>query len=161
AACVCTTSLKSPPVRHTIYRIGRNPARPHVWVRFLESSILEALMSKRVLAFTLLLAVSIVLIVLAQPAFAQNDGTIHLPPSLRQGPDTSNVPVRSQEEVDREQMRKAYELRQEEVKRDTAKLLQLSIELKGFIDKTNQGLLPVDAVKKAEQIEKLAHGLKS
>ena len=49
---------------------------------------------------------------------------------------------------------------QEEIKRDTEKLFQLSTDLKEYVDK-NQGVLSLDAVKKAEQIEKLAHGLKS
>ena len=87
--------------------------------------------------------------------------TIHLPPSVRQGPDTASVPVRTQEEVDRERIKKANELRQEEIKRDTEKLFQLSTELKEFVDKSNQGILSLDAVKKAEQIEKLAHSVKS
>ena len=47
-----------------------------------------------------------------------------------------------------------------EIKRDTEKLFQLSTDLKEYVDK-NQGILSLDAVKKAEQIEKLAHGLKS
>jgi hypothetical protein len=40
------------------------------------------------------------------------------------------------------------------------KLFQLSTDLKEYVDK-NQGILSLDAAKKAEQIEKLAHGLKS
>ncbi len=91
-------------------------------------------------------------------AFAQD---IHLPPSVRQGPTTSNIPVRTEEEVDRERAQKANELLQEEIKRDTAKLFQLSGELKDYVDKSSTGVLSLDAVKKAEQIEKLAHGLKS
>ena len=85
-------------------------------------------------------------------AFGQ---TIHLPPSVRQGPDTASVPVRTQEEADRERIKKANELRQEEIKRDTEKLFQLSTELKDFVDKSNQGILSLDALKKAEQIEDL------
>lgn len=87
--------------------------------------------------------------------------TIHLPPSVRQGPDTASVPVRTQDEADRERAKKANELRQEEIKRDTEKLFQLSTELKDFVDKSNQGILSLDALKKAEQIEKLAHSVKS
>jgi hypothetical protein len=86
---------------------------------------------------------------------------IHLPPSVRQGPTTSNIPVRTEEEIDRERAKKANELLQEEIKRDTDKLFQLTGELKDSVDKSNQGILSVDVVKKAEQIEKLARGLKS
>ncbi len=94
-------------------------------------------------------------------AFAQNDGQIHLPPLVQQGPSTSNVPVRSQEEADRERARKANEMLQMEIKRDTEKLAQLSAELKESVDKSSQGILPVDTLKKAEQIEKLARSVKS
>ena len=86
--------------------------------------------------------------------------TIHLPPSVRQGPTTSNIPVRTEEEIDRERAQKANAMLQDEIKRDTEKLFQLSTDLKEYVDK-NQGVLSLDAVKKAEQIEKLAHGLKS
>jgi hypothetical protein len=36
-----------------------------------------------------------------------------------------------------------------------------SAELKDYLDKTGQGVMSMDAIKKAEQIEKLAHGVKS
>ena len=86
--------------------------------------------------------------------------TIHLPPSVRQGPTTGNIPVRTEEDIDRERAQKANAMLQEEIKRDTEKLFQLSTALKEYVDQ-NQGVLSLDAVKKAEQIEKLAHGLKS
>lgn len=86
---------------------------------------------------------------------------IRLPPSIRQGPTTGNIPVRTQEQVDRENAQKANELLQDEIKRDTQKLFTLSGELKEFVDQHSQGVLSLDAVKKAEQIEKLAKSLKS
>ena len=94
------------------------------------------------------------------PAFAQG-GQIHLPPMVQQGPNTSNVPVRTQEEADRERAKKANEMLQMEIKRDTDKLVQLTAELKESVDKSNQGLLAADTFKKAEQIEKLARSVKS
>jgi len=86
--------------------------------------------------------------------------TIHLPPSVRQGPTTGNIPVRTEEDLDRERAQKANAMLQDEIKRDTEKLFQLSTDLKEYVDKS-QGILSLDAVKKAEQIEKLARGLKS
>ena len=91
-------------------------------------------------------------------AFGQD---IHLPPLVRQGPTTSNIPVRTEEQVDRERAQKANQLLQMEIKRDTEKLVTLSSELKDFADQRSQGVLSLDAVKKAEQIEKLAKSLKS
>lgn len=96
---------------------------------------------------------------LAGLAFAQDE--IHLPPMVRQGPSTSNIPVRTQEEADRERARKANEMLQMEIKRDTEKLFQLTTELKDFVEKSDQGILPADILKKAEQVEKLAHSVKS
>jgi hypothetical protein len=91
-------------------------------------------------------------------AFGQQ---IHLPPMVQQGPNTSNIPVRSQEEADRERARKANEMLQMEIKRDTEKLFQLTTELKDSVAKSDQGVLPADTLKKAEQVEKLAHSVKS
>jgi hypothetical protein len=96
--------------------------------------------------------------VTASLAFGQQ---IHLPPMVQQGPNTSNVPVRTQEEADRERAKKANEMLQMEIKRDTEKLVQLSAELNESIDKSSQGLLAADTFKKAEQIEKLARSVKS
>jgi hypothetical protein len=86
---------------------------------------------------------------------------IHLPPMVQQGPNTSNIPVRTQEQADRERAQKANEMLQMEIKRDTEKLFQLTTELKDFVDKSDPGILPADILKKAEQVEKLAHSVKS
>ena len=80
---------------------------------------------------------------------------------VQQGPNTSSVPIRTQEEVERERVKKAYEMLQMEIRRDTEKLAQLTAELKEAVDKSSQGLLPADTLKKAEQIEKLARSVKS
>ncbi len=50
--------------------------------------------------------------------------------------------------------------RQRRLVADTQRLLQLAIELKSEVDKTNQNILSVDVVKKAEEIERLAKSVK-
>jgi hypothetical protein len=50
--------------------------------------------------------------------------------------------------------------REQDLKKDTAKLLQLATELKQYVDKTNQNTLSVEVIKKADEIEKLAHSVK-
>ncbi len=50
--------------------------------------------------------------------------------------------------------------RQQEIKKDTDKLLELATELKQDVDKTNEHTLSVDVIKKAEEIEKLAHAVR-
>jgi hypothetical protein len=56
--------------------------------------------------------------------------------------------------------KRANEQRQAELKRDTEKLLKLSTELKDYVDKSNEHVLSLDVMKKAEEIEKLAHSVK-
>jgi len=63
-------------------------------------------------------------------------------------------------EQKRELEKKRNEKRQQEIKVDTDKLLELATELKQYVDKSNENLLSMDVIKKAEQIEKLAHSVK-
>jgi hypothetical protein len=84
------------------------------------------------------------------------------PPSPRldvpQPGDTGpSVPPQIQKEMEK----KANEQRQADLKRDTDKLLKLSTELKEYVDKSNENILSVDVIKKADEIEKLAHSVKS
>lgn len=69
----------------------------------------------------------------------------------------SNIPPQVQKEMEK----KANAQRQAELKRDTDRLLKLSTELKDYVDKTNENVLSVEVIKKAEEIEKLAHSVKS
>ena len=46
------------------------------------------------------------------------------------------------------------------LKHDTDKLLKLSVELKEFVDRSDENVLSLDVIKKAEEIEKLAHSVK-
>jgi len=71
-------------------------------------------------------------------------------------------PTQDPDEVQkmREIAKKQNEERQAALKRDTEKLLKLSQELKDYVDRTNQNMLSLDVIKKAEQIEKLAHSVK-
>jgi hypothetical protein len=50
--------------------------------------------------------------------------------------------------------------RQKRLVADTDKLLELATNLKSQVDKTDKGAPPVDAAKKAEEIEKLAKSVR-
>ena len=50
--------------------------------------------------------------------------------------------------------------RQQDLKKDTDKLLDLATALKQYVDKTNENTLSVEVIKKAEEIEKLARSVK-
>jgi hypothetical protein len=51
----------------------------------------------------------------------------------------------------------AMQQRKDQLAADTAKLLQLANELKAEMDKSTKDTLSIGVVKKAEQVEKLAH----
>lgn len=62
--------------------------------------------------------------------------------------------------LEKEMAKRANEERQAQLKRDTEKLLSLATDLKTYVDKTNANILSLDVIKKAEEIEKLAHSVK-
>jgi len=64
-------------------------------------------------------------------------------------------------EVQKEMEKRANQQRQADLKRDTERLLKLSTELKEYVDKTNENMLSLDVIKKADEIEKLAHSVKT
>ena len=86
---------------------------------------------------------------------------IHLPPAVSQSQGMGNVPVRANDETQRKQAMAANLQRQAEMKRDGEKLARLTQELNDYLQNKGEGVISVDALKKAEQIEKLAHSVKS
>jgi hypothetical protein len=60
----------------------------------------------------------------------------------------------------RDLAKKANLERQAALKKDTDRLLKLAVELKGYVDKSNENVLSLDVMKKADEIEKLAHSVK-
>ena len=69
-------------------------------------------------------------------------------------------PDEIRDKLAREMAKKANVERQALLKADTDKLLKLSTELKEYVDKTNENVLSLDVLKKAEEIEKLAKSVK-
>ena len=66
----------------------------------------------------------------------------------------------SQKEMQDRMMREANKKRQQDIREDTDKLFQLATELKAAVDKTNENLLSLDVVRKADEVEKLAKKVK-
>jgi len=56
--------------------------------------------------------------------------------------------------------KKAAKERVAALKKDTDTLLRLSVELKQSVDKSDENVLSLDVIKKAEEIEKLARSVK-
>ena len=104
----------------------------------------------------------IVFVVLALVLFlgAQQDPTRPQrppqPPGMTNvGPDVDIPP-----EMQREMNKRLNKERQEALKKDTDKLFQLATELKQSVDKSNENVMSVDVIRKAEEIEKLARQVK-
>jgi hypothetical protein len=66
----------------------------------------------------------------------------------------------NRDRIARDMAKKANLERQAALKADTDKLFKLATELKGYVDKSNENVLSLDVLKKAEEIEKLAHTVK-
>jgi hypothetical protein len=84
-----------------------------------------------------------------------------IPPSVVPRPATGDARAPEGNDIQRQQAIAANWQRQVEIRRDTDKMLQLTAELKDYLQKAQRGIMSVEAIRKAEQIEKLAHGVKS
>lgn len=84
-------------------------------------------------------------------------------PALSQFPPPGQQEARPSEQearVQREQAKKLNKQRQQELKRDTDKLLELATQLKQYVDQSNENILSVEVVKKAQEIDKLARSVR-
>jgi hypothetical protein len=92
---------------------------------------------------------------LAVPKFSSAQHRGQLPPDRTPVPEDQQI-TRAEQEM----AKKANQQRQADLKRDTEKLFELATELKQYVDKTNADVLSLEVLKKAEEIEKLAHNVK-
>ena len=60
----------------------------------------------------------------------------------------------------RDMAKKANLERQAAIKHDTDKLVKLAAQLKDYVDESNENILSMNVLKKAEEIERLAHSVK-
>ena len=104
-----------------------------------------------------------VFLLLLPVGHAQVPSSKQNPPSSSQAPGHPTI----SSDADELRQRQAQELakkanleRQAALKKDTDKLLKLAVELKDYVDRSNENVLSVDVLKKADEIEKLAHSVK-
>jgi len=88
---------------------------------------------------------------------AQLPQVVPLPSSPNQAPPSEDP---NRERAEKDMARKANQEREAQLKRDTERLFKLATELKDYVDKSNENTLSLDVIKKAEEIEKLAHSVK-
>lgn len=62
--------------------------------------------------------------------------------------------------ITHEMEKRAAKERVAALKSDTDRLLKLSVELKSYVDKSDENVLSIEVVKKADEIEKLAKSVK-
>jgi hypothetical protein len=84
----------------------------------------------------------------------------HLPPELNRIPDSNQANDINDQQKKKDNFEAANAERKKEIASDTTKLLKLATELKAEVDKTNKDTLNLKVVRKADEIEKLAHSVK-
>ena len=75
-----------------------------------------------------------------------------------------NAPIADDEDarnrIASDMQKRAAKERVAALKSDTDKLLKLSVELKNYVDKSDENVLSLDVIRKAEEIEKLAKSVR-
>lgn len=104
------------------------------------------------------------LAVAALPGAAQNqqldpDRSIH-DPALTTPPDANAQMQMREQQTKEKNFAAANAERKKQIADDSARLLKLANDLKAEVDKTNQDTLSLTVIRKADQIEKLAHAVK-
>ncbi|MGC2473202.1 MAG: hypothetical protein WA485_02630 [Candidatus Sulfotelmatobacter sp.] len=66
----------------------------------------------------------------------------------------------ARERIAHDMEKKAAKERLATLKSDTDRLLKLSVELKSYVDKSDENVLSLDVIKRADEIEKLAKSVK-
>jgi len=84
----------------------------------------------------------------------------HLPPELNRIPYSNQASEINDQQKKKDNFEAANAERKKEIASDSAKLLKLATELKAEVDKTNKDTLNLKVVRKADEIEKLAHSVK-
>ena len=113
------------------------------------------------------LAAGLILLSLVSVGRTQRNGTTTAPTNpqdpMSQMPDASNKANKNDDPFRPSNDRQAKlrnEERQQRLVSDTAKLLTLATQLHEDVAKTNKDILSLDVVKRADEIEKLAHSVK-
>ena len=86
----------------------------------------------------------------------QNQQTLGVPANTGRDLPSDSLSPRMEEQMARNRNND----RQKRLMADTEKLLALATDLKEKVDKTDKNMLSVDVIKKADEIEKLAHSVK-
>lgn len=94
-------------------------------------------------------------------AAAVSGQQVLLPSAISQSQGMDAIRVTVGDPVQRQQAIAANQHRQLEIKHDMEKMAELTQQLKEYLACSGDAVMSIDAINKAEQIEKLAHHVKS
>ncbi len=103
------------------------------------------------LCFRLLGILTLMLTFAVSPALSQRP----VPPTP-EGEAQATLDRDIQHKLQREQQKKRFD----QMKRDSGKLLELATELKKYVDQSDENVLSLEVVRKADEMEKLARRVK-
>lgn len=83
-----------------------------------------------------------------------------IPPAANQSPDAKDQMKTPVQQANQQNNPATDAERKKQLADDTAKLLKLATDLKGEVDKTSKDTLSLNVIRKADEIEKLAHNVK-
>ncbi len=82
------------------------------------------------------------------------------PTPINQAPDANTQMLMRDKQAKQQDYAAANAERKKQIADDSAKLLKLATDLKAEVDKTNKDTLSLNVIRKADEIEKLAHHVK-
>jgi hypothetical protein len=95
-----------------------------------------------------------------QPGGALRNDKVDDPTPLNQAPD-ANTQMQMRDQLAKQQNYAAANAeRKKQIADDSAKLLKLATDLKAEVDKTTKDTLSLNVIRKADEIERLAHSVK-
>ncbi len=84
----------------------------------------------------------------------------HLPPELNRIPDANRINHINESQPQQAHFEAVNAERKKQMAEDASKLLELAADLKSELDTTNKDTLSLNVIRKADEIEKLAHTVK-
>jgi hypothetical protein len=94
------------------------------------------------------------------PGQGPNPDRPYLSPEANRLPDVNDQMQMRDKQSKKQSFEAANEERKKQLSDDSAKLLTLAMALKAEVDKTNKDMLSLNVIRKADEIEKLAHNVK-
>jgi hypothetical protein len=102
----------------------------------------------------------IVLVPLVGEGLQVRDPGFRYPPSVTRIPDANTQNQINGQDAKDKDFEAANAERKKQIANDSAKLLKLATDLKSEVDKTSKDTLSLNVIRKADEIEKLAHDVK-